>query len=660
MAVNEVILLKELADGSFSADLTGAKMPAIDGSALTGIAPGGAPASNFVYRPGGVQTGNVFTDFSDMMAAIALVDGVKTIFWDAVTLALGATIIVNEAVINLDFEGVIFQSSVIKIDALASTSPQAVSFPDGTTITNWPTRIDSTQLIFNNTSVPVSTCSASQTCIITLFRGHLINDGSEPIVEITGASAVPVLHGYNARLASSNGPIFELGAFASFLLTNLHNNSIADGSNLISGSGSAFWQSSLDSSSSFDATQPGFTGSSDQIFLSIADTIDVDESSWSNIVGANLQLSLNSIDGQLGVPVIQKYTVITWRPGGTLLENIVTTDAELTTKLNEVGSHVIVFLDPSVSTVFTITTAIPNAERIKFIGVGRRDIIQMTLDDSATMNMPLHLENMTFILNRTAAAVTWLASHACTLVNAKVTNSNIPLQNLITGAGTRHLYMFGESELQANSVNVATPAVLNIKMYDNSSIPGGLAITGNGTLDILHVNTAIYNVQSAFTGSLSDTQLGSKPVSDYFRARKTSVQTIAAATLTQEDIVFQADDFSNSDFTPSTGVYIIPKTGIYEFYLQISILAGGSGVDLKSIKSRILLDGVAMAEQSDNLTTLAANATTVITIHTGPKGLSAASAVKATFQHLTAPSENSQLTAGVGATFFWGRRLGDA
>ena len=214
-----------------------------------GVADITIPGINLVFRPGGVQAGNVYTSWTDLMAALALVQGWKILEFD--------DSIVTPCVIP---PGVWDMTNVEWFGEISSASlAVAVTISDGASFTNWHKA--SGKLVITNLNtvtapVIVAPVGATARFLFELGRSPLgdlpqiVNSGAAPFFDCTALTAGQSFQLRMESQISGTSPAIQFGASPGQLNLALYESRIFAG--MIAGTNPAavmtcalFWGTSL-------------------------------------------------------------------------------------------------------------------------------------------------------------------------------------------------------------------------------------------------------------------------------------------------------------------------------------------------------------------------------------------------------------------------------
>jgi hypothetical protein len=264
----------DLAGGTLHAEATDSVagfMAASDKSKLNLL-----DADTYIFRPGGVQQGNVFTSWTDLIAATANSNGDVVIVFDdsfgTITLPTGA----------YSMDGVIWSGPDLANSADVTDVQVTVNLPEGFTFTNFKDVVfrNSLRVEFTGTTPPIQTAAPDQTRIFAAGNCSLVASGSGPFVRVANtvapAGSLLIELTYGSQIINAGTEVIELVGSNSFLslFTQVDSTVFAD---CISGpDGSIFVRQ--DASSGISSTQTNYGGSTTEINIDIAERVLFDNS----------------------------------------------------------------------------------------------------------------------------------------------------------------------------------------------------------------------------------------------------------------------------------------------------------------------------------------------------------------------------------------------
>jgi hypothetical protein len=205
----------------------------------------------FVFRPGGVAAGNVYTSWAALYAKYLLVAGPKVIEFDD---SLGACIIpvgfydMSEAEWTCRYEG--------GPDAVTQVT---VTLADGVNLDRLGLITNRLKVIGTNTAGAVMVGNSLEGMV--LQRGaELQTSGASPFVFISGGTSFEIVLLDYASITFGGGPVVETAAAAGQLRVKLGVGAVWQGSTIDGPAGTSVVVSLGALSATFDETQPGFAG----------------------------------------------------------------------------------------------------------------------------------------------------------------------------------------------------------------------------------------------------------------------------------------------------------------------------------------------------------------------------------------------------------------
>ena len=218
---------------------------------------GGGSTSTFVYRPGGVASGNVFTDFSLAVAAANALNGAS------VTILIDPSISPSSTVpaVAYDFRGITFKGPgpFNTNPNLGNFGPIQVIFPSGATISHlWDNLINVSFESDIATAAPIYT--AADTNVIVLGSNAVLeSNGVQPFISIPNSGinvSVTMKTGSGINSSGTNAAI-TVGAAAT-LFINMEDYSAVQAAS-VSGAGTVTIFATEYSSVELDQTVVNFT-----------------------------------------------------------------------------------------------------------------------------------------------------------------------------------------------------------------------------------------------------------------------------------------------------------------------------------------------------------------------------------------------------------------
>ncbi len=163
--------------------------------------------STFVWKPGGVTSGNVFATHAALVAAMAASPGPK--FLELDSSAGGFSTFTTDAVLwDLD-------QVTIQPQSTAATAQRQIVFPDGATASfNVLFTRGAVLLDAANTLTPVVTVASGKACNLWCEAGGIVTPGAsaKPFVEVQSGGSFNLKLLFNAQLAPSGAPVLQTDA----------------------------------------------------------------------------------------------------------------------------------------------------------------------------------------------------------------------------------------------------------------------------------------------------------------------------------------------------------------------------------------------------------------------------------------------------------------
>jgi hypothetical protein len=222
-------------------------------------------ATTLIYQPGGVATGNVYTSWTALMTARALIDGPTTIVVD--------DSIVSPALVDVGIWDLTHNTNIIGYKGNQNTPNQGVGssnllpnlgIPNGAQLFN-PTYFQDLTITGFNTGSLFSIDSGAQPAIhngsmnFTAYNVIFQNDvtATKPLIHTNGG----VMDFYGGcHLISSNGPAYIISNTATQpVIMNLHDNTIVDGYTLFFSAGTTSLTINVGPQATYGTSQVGIS-----------------------------------------------------------------------------------------------------------------------------------------------------------------------------------------------------------------------------------------------------------------------------------------------------------------------------------------------------------------------------------------------------------------
>lgn len=218
--------------------------------------PGSNPPVTFVFRPGGVAGGNIYTDWNALYAVMSAVEGPK---WLEVDSSLAPAIVPAGAwdFSDVDLRGHLGDTSV----------PMELQFADGATATNLAHVTQVLTLTALGTT-PVMTLTIPGQYVLLLREGSVIQaSGTAPFFDVAGAATeLTIAMEYAGQIQSAGFEVVELSAAGAYVqVIGCQICTLAQ--DTIRGVAGATVELLADSSSFLDPTQANFAGTVSRSFI---------------------------------------------------------------------------------------------------------------------------------------------------------------------------------------------------------------------------------------------------------------------------------------------------------------------------------------------------------------------------------------------------------
>lgn len=267
-----------------------ANLKALETAVTLASSPG---VPEFVFRPGGTQTGNIFTDFADLYAALTAAEGKKRLVFDnsissPCTIPAGAYDFADTTWVGVGF-GVLLP---------AFEAQPRVEFANGVAITNL-TRIQHL-LIAMTAGVSTPITFSGVVHILQIRLSKLLSEaGANPLFVFSGAGA-HLMDLTQTVLGGSSQEVIDLQGTVS-LGFNLQVRSLIQ-TDAISGAAGTSLSKTLDASSSV-ATLSAFSGTdAGDTFMDEAERVGFDDSGLQHISADDVQKAIEDIDVAIDDP----------------------------------------------------------------------------------------------------------------------------------------------------------------------------------------------------------------------------------------------------------------------------------------------------------------------------------------------------------------------
>lgn len=209
-----------------------------------------APYANYLFNSSGTQAGNRFNDWSDLMAAVALVEGPKTItFEQDDSIPAGA----------YDLSNIVFRGNFLPLGAggLFVELEEGVTFTDVTQF-----RLDGGVGLINTSSAPNLVIENGDFVIAVVGGNSGIGSSNAPMYVIESGGNMVLALADGGVMADAGAPVLEVQAGASLAGAAL--NGVASGiqDNTITGDGAFFVRliQSIAVDGASGLNQPAFSG----------------------------------------------------------------------------------------------------------------------------------------------------------------------------------------------------------------------------------------------------------------------------------------------------------------------------------------------------------------------------------------------------------------
>lgn len=221
------------------------------------LAPGGtgpidieAPVADFVYRPGGTQSGNVYTSFADLITAAQAVEGRALLRVD--------TSVTNPATVpagTYDMEGI-----TVAGDPDAPT-PTVLQLAEGVAWTQFRHATDNVQINFAGSTPPCSDIANGEVVVLD-NRASLSCSGSGTFFNLSGLSSGQRASFYirdGSYFNDDTGPIIHAPTSGSEFETFVVSGGSVEG-DTISGVAGSTWRRTIVDGGTYNLVQPDFLG----------------------------------------------------------------------------------------------------------------------------------------------------------------------------------------------------------------------------------------------------------------------------------------------------------------------------------------------------------------------------------------------------------------
>ena len=170
---------------------------------LTSVTNTNIAVPSLVYQPGGTESGNVYTNWNDLYAALTQLSGSQTILFDD---TYGSIAIPTG---TYDMAGVVF--------TCLGDFP-TITLQDGCVFTNQFPILDGFFTIISQSTSTVYTLPSPNTQTITLTGGVTLECTSAPMIEVPENGQLLILMDENAQFQSSGYEVLQLDAGADCLI----------------------------------------------------------------------------------------------------------------------------------------------------------------------------------------------------------------------------------------------------------------------------------------------------------------------------------------------------------------------------------------------------------------------------------------------------------
>lgn len=202
--------------------------------------------TEFVFKPGGIPGGNVYTDFNDLYTDFQNIHGQKYIQFDG---SIQSPVVVPAGNYNLD--GAVFSSV-----GLGAGGATTVNLADGVVLQNWG-GIQNNIHVHSLSTDPVYTITNGTTAGFGVLQGAtLTTDSTAPIFKVENGGGLYNLFENGAGIQTGTSPVVQVNTGGTYLITL--GNIAQVGNDTITGTGTFF--ALYGSSSAEVGNQSTFTG----------------------------------------------------------------------------------------------------------------------------------------------------------------------------------------------------------------------------------------------------------------------------------------------------------------------------------------------------------------------------------------------------------------
>lgn len=244
--------------------------------------PGSNPPVTFVFRPGGIAGGNVYTDWNALYAVMSTVEGPK---WLEVDSSLAPAIVPAGV---WDFSDVDLRGHLGDV-----SSAMELQFADGATATNLAHVTQVLTLTALGTT-PVMTLSAPGQYVLLIREGSTIQaSGTAPFFDVASATTeLTIAMEYGCRLQNTGYEVIELSAVGAFAqVIGCQISTLAQ--DTIRGIAGTTLELLADASSFLDPIQTNFVGTLTRQFLDNALQVAYDLPPLNTGAPGNVALALD-------------------------------------------------------------------------------------------------------------------------------------------------------------------------------------------------------------------------------------------------------------------------------------------------------------------------------------------------------------------------------
>jgi len=467
---------------------------------LVGLGNGDMKRNSFVFQPGGVSSGNTFATWAEVIAAIAVDAGPKTIYFD--------DSIVSPAVIPAG----VYALEEVTFDNAKEGQDTFVEVAIGVSWTGL-FAINNIQVNFLNTAVVESISGR-----LLQFNGSTITaNGTSPIWDIVGFALIQSRFGSGINGSATAAAIsIAAGQTLLYLMVNFSN---VNATAIIGGVTESLTLVYGDSSPQFTA-QSGFTGTLTTQLLTQAQFegyTPTTPGDWSpapsDVGGALDQLAANA---SAVVP-----TVFVFQDGGVASKNVYDTWAALYAVLSTVAGPKIVEIDDSVTSPCVIPAGTYDVADVTF--VSKNYTFSATpilhLADLCVLDNLTHISGGLFVESQSTAPVAVFTAgvHKITIdgqASLRGILAGVPVID-VSGTAILGMSISNNSALGLKSITTSGTGQVQLLMWNTAQVVTD-AVEGNGAISVSYDAGSNYSTtQTNFTGAFGSAFFDNAPQVGY-------------------------------------------------------------------------------------------------------------------------------------------------